>query len=47
MQRMAWFGAAINATEVQAHLSKSVPWRYHESRHLKNTEMKQAKEPHK
>jgi len=47
MQCLAWRVAAIQATEMQAHLSKLVPWRYHENREPKNIEMKQAREPHK
>gem|GEM_PF-4361249 len=47
MQCLAWRVAVIQATEMQAHLSKSVPWRYHENRKPKNTEMNQAREPHK
>jgi len=34
-------------TQIQAHVFKSVPWRYHENHLPKNTEMKQAREPHK
>ena len=47
MQRLAWLGAAIEATEMQAHLSKSVPWRYHENRERKNTEVKYSRESYK
>jgi hypothetical protein len=47
LQASTWRVAAIKATEMQAHLSKLVPWRYHGNGEPKDTEMKQAREPHK